>query len=359
MEPDGVDTFGKLITTASTSVKVIQQYFDHFMQFEGSGGWLQAVRGNHTVVVTAVSQTLGRAGQALEMSAIELRGAAEFYRRTDAQAAGRLDRTYPPGSMDGRPPLDRIPAGPVNLDSIGTIDNMRRHLPAPPPKPEEFTDPLKYFNIVDDFMSPTWWMNQVLNDTVRVNPLEETTKWIAGEWESYARCAMTWKYTSQAIQEVHDKIKFGMSYVGSLWHGNAADAALQYFDYILKALRSLRTVTNSIHEKYMEIARGVWQAAKSLADVLKGLLDNLVVAGIALIASRFLIWTGVGTAISWGVAALQCVRIVDLWQDATRILTTTQKAIHGVMGFVQSMEPEIQSRPIPMPATDYNHPAVR
>ena len=51
---------------------------------------------------------------------------------------------------------------------------------------------MKFFNVVSDFLSPTWWLNQVLKDTINCNPLEFATHHIIGDWEGFARCAMVW-----------------------------------------------------------------------------------------------------------------------------------------------------------------------
>lgn len=51
---------------------------------------------------------------------------------------------------------------------------------------------------------------------------------------------------------------------------------------------------------------------------------------------------------------------MKLWGQVTKLVQTTQTSIEGFVGFLQSQEAHVLSeiKPVAMPATDYDHPAV-
>lgn len=80
-------------------------------------------------------------------------------------------------------------------------------------------------------MSPSWWLNQVLNDTIGFNPLKDVIDWAIGDWEGFARCAVVWEHMSKATGAIGENVKCGLTRLAADWQGRAADAAVHYFDY--------------------------------------------------------------------------------------------------------------------------------
>lgn len=240
------------------------------------------------------------------------------------------------------------------------MENPLKHL-NPPAQPQEFTDPMKFFNVVSDLVSPSWWINQVLNDTIGVNPLKFITHYFIGDWEGFARCGLMWDDLSKATGAIGENVKGGLTWLATWWQGNAADAAVYYFDYMRQSLYSHRDVMHQLHDKYLEVARGVWNAARSLTDILKMLLDNLIVAGIAVLGAAAFSWTGVGAGISLLVAGYECKQIFKLWDEATGLISKTQAGIEAFVGFLQSKQADVlrDITPRPMPASDYDHPGAK
>lgn len=328
------------------------------------GALMQLLVGAHDATVSRMSDSVYRGFNAMGDSGAELARTAEYYQRTDQRSAAQLDGTYPVPARPSvdppnpyKPPVMDGKQGPAHSNASTDVVDPARFLNAPG-QPQEFTDPMKLFNVASDFLSPTWWINQVLNDTIGVNPLEFISHHFIGDWEGFARCGLVWENASKATGAIGENIKYGLSWLAADWQGNAADAAVHYFDYTRRALDSHRDVFHRLHEKYLEVARGVWNCARSLADLLKALLDKAIIAGLAVLAGWLTSWTGVGAGISWTFAAYECKRIVDLWGDATRLISGTQAAIEGFVGFLQSQDAQVlqEIQPVPMPATDYQHP---
>ncbi|OLF11987.1 hypothetical protein BLA60_08100 [Actinophytocola xinjiangensis] len=229
-----------------------------------------------------------------------------------------------------------------------------------PGDPPDFSDPMALFNTMGDYLSPTWWINQVLNDTIGLNPMEYVNQLVVGDWKGFARCGTMWAQLAESSENIGDNIKNGLRWLAAEWQGNAGDAATHYFDYAEKALQSHADVFRVLHDQYVEMARDVWLCSKTLADIIKAIMDAAIVAGLAVLAAATFSWTGIGAGISWSVAAWECSQIVKLWAEASAAISTTQTAITGFVGIFTSPD-EVSLReitPTPMPAVSYDHPGV-
>lgn len=72
------------------------------------------------------------------------------------------------------PHLNAITAG----DPAGRLNQ--------PHPPKEFEDPNKILNSIGDALSPGYWTSKILEETIGYNPLKEVSKYVAGDWESFA-----------------------------------------------------------------------------------------------------------------------------------------------------------------------------
>jgi hypothetical protein len=125
-----------------------------------------------------INRSIYQGFNALEASGRELGRTAEFYQSHDQQSAARLDGAHPASprptieSPDSYRPLHlEGRAGPFAAGPGTDVADPLAFL-TPPGKPHEFTDPVKLFNVVSDLISPSWWLNEIINDTVGANPLK-------------------------------------------------------------------------------------------------------------------------------------------------------------------------------------------
>ncbi|CRK59622.1 hypothetical protein [Alloactinosynnema sp. L-07] len=364
VEPETVRRCGDQISRNGHAMWDVRAHLDAHLHLGSTAGlWLQTLSGAHHETRDRMSLGLSRAAQALEGSGVELGKSADYYAATDRTSAANLDRQYrgsarpyidSPGSY--RPPHLDGKAGPYTAGTGIDVTDPRSSL-NPPQQPQEFTDPVKLFNVVSDFLSPTWWINQVLDDTIGCNPLEFVTDQLIGDWEGFAKCAIVWESLSRSADAISENIDYGLRWLSQDWHGQAADQAVAYLDRLRRAIDSHRDILRRLHGKYLDVARGVWNCARALADLLKMILDNVIVAGIAVMAAAYLSWTGVGAGISLAVAALECANIMRLWGNATQLISNTQAAIEGFVGFLQSQEADTLDELTPMAIPEaYDHP---
>lgn len=366
VRPEALDAYAGLVERNGVNLSVANVHLAGEAQLGNTEGlWIQHLVDAHTQTVDRMTSSLAEGFHQLGASADELARTAKYYRSVDQGEAANLDATYPasarppigaPGPVSTRRPGEQ---GPTEAVAGDDIRDPLAHL-TEPCDPPDLSDPLALFNALGDYLSPTWWINQVLNDTIGVNPMEYVNQIVVGDWKGFARSGTMWAQLAEAADDVGSNLGNGLRWLAADWQGKAGDAATYYFDYAGKALHSHADVFRVLHDKYVEIARDVWLCSKTLADIIKAIMDAAFVASLAVLAAASLSWTGIGAGISWSVAAWECSQIVKLWGEASSAIATTQTLITGFVGMATSPD-EITLReitPLPMPAVDYDHPGV-
>jgi uncharacterized protein YukE len=366
VRPEALDDYAKLVERNGINLSLANVHLAGESRLENTEGlWIQHLVEAHTQTVDRMLGSLSQGFHQLGASADELVRTAAHYHSGDQASAANLDSTYPgsprppigaPGPVITQRPGEE---GPTEANAGDDIRNPLAHL-TEPRDPPDFSDPMALFNTMGDYLSPTWWINQVLNDTIGVNPIEYVNQVVVGDWSGFARCGTMWAQLASAADDIGDNLDNGLRWLAADWQGKAGDAAMHYFDYAGKALRSHADVFRVLHDKYVEVARGVWLCSRTLADIIKAIMDTALVAGLAVLAAATLSWTGIGAGISWSVAAWQCSRILKLWGEASAAIATTQTLITGFVGMATSPD-DVTLReitPLPMPAVDYDHPGA-
>lgn len=366
VQPGALDDYAKLVERNGINLSVANVHLAGESQLENTEGlWIQHLLDAHTQTVDRMTTSMAQGFHRLGASADELGRTAAYYRSIDQTEAANLDAAYPASS---RPPVGapgpvstrrRGEQGPTEAVAGDDIRDPLAHL-TEPGDPPDFSDPMALFNTMGDYLSPTWWINQVLNDTIGVNPMEYVNQLVVGDWKGFARCGTMWDQLARAADDIGDNLDNGLRWLAAEWQGKAGDAAVRYFDYACKAIHSHADVFRVLQGKYVEIARDVWLCSKTLADIIKAIMDAAFVAGLAVLAAASLSWTGIGAGISWSVAAWQCSQIMKLWGEASSAISTIQSLITGFVGMATSPD-EITLReitPLPMPAVEYDHLGV-
>lgn len=353
-----VASYGEQVSRAAEHAKQAREYVGKNCELGSADnsviGFFNQLVAPHEDIVPQVRQHLERAEQVLAAAGKGLGAAAAMYGRTDVGTAARLDSTYPAGSVNPRSkPRDEFIRGQPSLDKEDPVS----HLGALG-KPEEFKDPAKLYNDFGDLLSPTQWISAVLDMTIGVNPLTEITQLITGDWEGYRKCANAWQQLGKASDAMAKNLRSGLLLLDKRWDGNAADSAFEYFDYLIRSLESMRDMFGKLHKEYELAAEAVWHFAKAASDILKGILDNAILAAVFVAAGTITAKTGVGAVLGYGLAAIQCWRIVTLWNSATKMINATQNVIHGAIGAMQNITSDPAFRAMPLPVIDYQHPGV-
>jgi hypothetical protein len=333
------------------------QFSDQNLQIGAQPGLLAEFVGSHEEAKRDVLAALSSLGQVLEASAAELDRTRQMYDRTDQSAAEQLDRTYPdPGGPPKLPPIPGMPtdSGPSAVWPTAFPASRLTE----PKKPDDFNNPLQVINDIGNFLSPTWWANKILEATISVNPAQEASKWLSGDWEQFGKAADTMNSLSWFCTDVASDLRTNISNLATTWAGNASNAAYQYFNTLGLRVEDYSAGFAALRDKYLEAARGVWEFSEALCDLIQNIFDNVFWAALAAAAGGALAETVVGPALLWSLAALECKNIADGWRQMTWLLMAIQntvRMIHGGILDIIGTNGVFKAHPLP---AGYRHPGA-
>jgi uncharacterized protein YukE len=364
--PEALARYASLVERNGNSLSQANTYLNNEMKLANADGvWLQLLLPTHIETVNRMSGYLVQGAHTMGTSAEELAQAANHYRTADQAGEASLDASYPPARRPHTEAPRPVPAtrhgeqGPVAAMAGDDVKDPLSFL-TEPGTPGDFSDPLALFNLAGDYLSPTAMVDQVLNDTIGVNPMDVVNQLVVGDWKGFATCALVWEQLAKAADAMGNNVDNGLRWLASDWQGHAGDAAVEYFDRMGKALTSHRDTFEFLHDKYRELARDVWLASKTLADLVKLIMDKALTAAIAAAAGWALTATGAGASVSWSFAAYQYLEIIKLWGEATSVMAGVQTLITGFVALATRPDgPAFREiNPIPVPLDPYNHPGV-
>src|SRR5262249_18070783 len=161
--------------------------------------------------------------------------AGQMYDKVDKDTADRLDRTYPdPGGPAKLPELPGMPSPSERQAVMQTAFPTGRL--TEPKKPDGFHNPIQIINDLGNMISPGFWALKFLEATMQVNPVQEFSNWIAGDWEQFGKAADALNSLSWFCSDVSQDLLINMSALSTQWTGNASNEAFQYFNTLGKLI---------------------------------------------------------------------------------------------------------------------------
>ncbi|MGK5628711.1 hypothetical protein [Streptomyces sp. URMC 123] len=230
----------------------------------------------------------------------------------------------------------------------------------PPKAPAEYVSPLKPLNDIGDLISPAAWLSELLEIALGKNPMEEAQRHFGGDWEAYATSAEAWHNLGRACSAMARNLESGNVRLSATWQGCAADAAFQYFDTLRRKLQGVASSLDAMRVEYETVAQGVWAAAEMVAQILATIVDLCATWAICAAAGTAMSWTGWGAAVGYGVGALQAVKVIERWDEATEWVNKSQLVVNASCGVLARLGGELaaQLNTFPLPRDGYDHPAV-
>jgi uncharacterized protein YukE len=120
--------------------------------------------------------------------------------------------------------------------------------------------------------------------------------------------------------------------LGASWSGNAADAALAYFQRLAVTVADLKEPLSTIADAYDTTATGIKKWGELIADAMGLLLDYLIEIGIAAAATGAFSWTGVGLAIGGAGTAYLAYKATSTWMKVIEYHGYAASIAKGVVG---------------------------
>ncbi|MGX6606541.1 hypothetical protein ACWKSP_31125 [Micromonosporaceae bacterium Da 78-11] len=191
-----------------------------------------------------------------------------------------------------------------------------------------FVNPLDVFN----YISPSAWINDIIEKASGVDIFGYATDAFTGEWAALYKFGGAMANLAQCMQEIGVEIQAGALDLDRTWDGNAGDAAYNYFTELASATSGQQSAMYEAARGYHEAARGAWQLSEQLGNVLQAIVDEAIIMGIAAAAGTATIETGVGAVLGYSMAAYQAVQIVKLVNRASKIINTAGTVIAAAFG---------------------------
>ncbi|MER6762779.1 MULTISPECIES: hypothetical protein [Amycolatopsis] len=319
-------------------------------------GLIAGLLGSHEQAKTEILTALRNLEKVCEASGAELDRAWQMYDRTDHGSAGRLDQTYPdPG---GPPPMPSLPGLPAGQGPEAVQQTAFPATRLAEPKADGFTNPVQILNDLGNLISPGYWIQKALEGTIGVNPVQEFSNWVAGDWEQFAKASDALNSLSFFCSDLGQDLKANIDALLTSWTGHAANEAFHYFTGLGDVVNGYSGGLAALRDKYREAAQGVWEFSESVNDLIQSIFDNAFWAAIEVAAGAVLSETVVGAAAFWALAALECKSIVDAWEQISNLLMNIENTVRithsGILDVVGSSG-ALQAHPLP---AGYDHPGA-
>ncbi|MEU4156465.1 hypothetical protein [Actinoplanes sp. NPDC026670] len=210
----------------------------------------------------------------------------------------------------------------------------------PPVEPDEsltngFIDPGFLFN----YVSPTSWINEIINVVTEFDVLGFLTEAIGGDWSTIWRFGDAMRNVGECVGQIAVNLQQDFNRIDETWDGNANDAAAGYFTTMASTVAQMRFTLLEIGESYHTAAKGAWGFATQLANLLQALVDKAIIAGILGIGTAVLYSSGVGAGAGFvgsSAVALIIADMINLASSASLIISTASTVIMGGFGVVMS-----------------------
>ena len=202
-----------------------------------------------------------------------------------------------------------------------------------PGEPDEsitngFVNPLDIFN----YISPSAWVNDIIEKCTGVDIFGYATDAFTGEWAALYKFGDALGALAQYMQDLGIQIQAGMLKLDGTWDGNANDAAFNYFSNLAAATSGQQTALYEAAKGYHQAAKGAWQLSNQLGNLLQAIADKAIIIAISTAVGTATAETGVGAVVGYGVAAWQVIELLDLVNKASQIINTAGTVILAAFG---------------------------
>ncbi|MEU1254403.1 hypothetical protein ACWHLZ_24350 [Streptomyces chartreusis] len=366
VEAADLDGYAKLITRAGEDIQASIDFMQKNAAIEDSIGDLwQSVFVPHGQHLSDAKSCLNGFKRILDGSSRELAKSAKYYRQTDGDQARQLDATYPQSKADRKGDLSEAKGSSANF---ADKEDASSHL-KPPGGADgyvadwagEFSEhPLeKLAGTALDFASPSATVLEFIKMMTGWDPLGDFVSWMAGDWESFLNCADVWGGLADLCGSISRNIKAGNIELDGTWQGNAADAAYTYFDELGSNLLNLQETFNSLKDYYFRVSGEVYSFAEFYKGVLVDVLDLGLKAMLNWLAGSAAAGSVLGAAAAvpfYAMAALQIVRVMERWKEATERIGAAVKYTNLAMGAINAALAETCNRVngFPVPGSAYD-----
>jgi hypothetical protein len=303
-----------------------------------SGGVLTGLAADHQRIVHDVRGYLDKLGSRVAGNAADaVRAASAYYEATDAQAAARLDASYPAVTGEHAGGAGSYGATSYSSSAVGArfrdVASPATHYVAPPDRHSEYQDepqPLQVIGVggaARALIIKATELAAVLGLGHRWDPYEAVLKPVTGDWNGLRASADVFANVSAALGDVSMNLHATAYDVPEVWTGNAADGVTGYLLRVADQVDSAKQSVTGLSGGYEAAAEHAFERFRQAGDHLDELVDLVVLFIAEAVVAETTVETGVGPLIAGAAAAATAVEMY--------------KIIHAVEAVVGAVEAEL------------------
>ncbi len=324
VDPDALDKCAKLLDRYGGNAGDVSKFFTAETSMSAHGeGLLSILWGGHAGAVEGMEQRTGLMQDVGTNSAGTLADVAAGYREMDAESAAELDAAYPDASP-----------GPLSTDSTSVSSRVENFEDRADPgsaldvsldgtsvKPGGFDNEIcdsidTWARQTADVISPAFYLRAWLNELGAAyfgwtdDPIDWVLDAFFGEWAAWGKCALVWDACGESVERMATNVEYIAEGLAPVWEGNAADAAMAYFQKMHSATKTESEAFTALSEVYKYQVEGIYDAKQMVNDLINTLLDVVLDMVIALGIAAVTGGIGLAVAAPWVAIALEVANAI-------------------------------------------------
>lgn len=303
-------------------------------------GVLSLITDGHEHAVAETDSFFGTvAGPIAHDDAARVRAAIEYYRRTDAASAARVDATMAHPSAGERAVLT---AG-AHPGLFGDVTRVRDVLVPPSDHRGDFP----YDPAWTEILSPTAdiraiiWLLTSLGAQLGIcdrahDPVADLMEPLSGDFSGLLRCADVFERLAGASAGMSSNVQWGAVCLDRVWTGNAADSCGGVLVRVDAALAEAQEPLRFLAEQYRRAADEIHEVNVLMGEVVNDLVDAALVAWaeeeMAVVSAETVVGPVVcGVGVAYEIKKMWNLyhRALELVNWARQALTALDVILHG------------------------------
>ncbi|WP_182113193.1 MULTISPECIES: WXG100 family type VII secretion target [unclassified Actinotalea] len=181
-----------------------------------------------------------------------------------------------------------------------------------------------------NYVSASYCINEIIEMVCGFDPFTWLSSHFTGSWEEFSEAGAALANLSNFVTTTRGQLSTAVAPLNFAWTGNAATAALAYFESLEQGLTTLADAIDGLAEDFQTTAFGVWSAGQAAVTALAELCDWLILLALELAAAASSSWTIVGGLIAGSAAAATALKAGGVWRE---VVKWHGRAVGGAEGF--------------------------
>lgn len=348
--PAVIADFAVILGKQEQHSEAAQRYAKAHLEIsDQSDGVIAELLTTHDQLQAQINEVLAQLTAVCETNTKAMAATARYYRITDEAEARRFENTLP-GTVS--PPVTPF-VGPFVLRETMVPEGRL----TPPQAPPEPLDPMAVVDALNNLVSPGYYVANILDVLIGVNPADEVSKWIAGDWEAFAKCCGAFNSLGFFCSDVGVNVMDNHRLLLNAWGGKAADGSYAYFQRLATSLEEHKDAFVKLKGEYEKVAAGVREFAKVAGDLVQDIFDKVFWIAAEAAAGGIMAETVVAPAVLWAVAAWQCMQVVNTWSKIGELFQALSYIVRTAKGEILMVMSDSGFKAHPLPGS-YGHPAL-